>query len=155
MGGDLKEEINTLLTPKTYIYLIIIISNTYFYDYIGYIALQFCTISVIMSMIISKLWFGSKIRSPSRLRISEYPSCSEYWWRGVIVMCKLDFYVLSDAEYLILLWEIWRCAHFYHGKVWHSISDSKVGKNLKIFSWLSLNCARKDNFLCCIFDEMF
>ena len=55
MGGDLKEEINTLLTPKTYIYLIIIISNTYFYDYTGYIALQFCIISVIMSMITSKL----------------------------------------------------------------------------------------------------
>jgi len=54
MGGDLKEEINTLLTPKTYIYLIIIISNTYFYDYTGYIALQFCIISVIMSMITSK-----------------------------------------------------------------------------------------------------
>ena len=52
MGGDLKEEINTLLTPKTYIYLIIIISNTYFYDHT---ALQFCIISLMMSMITSKL----------------------------------------------------------------------------------------------------
>ena len=49
MGGDLKEEINTLLTPKTYIYWIIIISNTYFSDHIGYIALIFCIILVIMS----------------------------------------------------------------------------------------------------------
>ena len=55
MGGELKEEINTLITPKTYIYLIIIISNTYLYDYTAYIAVQFCIISVIMSMINSKL----------------------------------------------------------------------------------------------------